>query len=69
MVNKNNSNNNFQEQLFSWANQKDQKVIITSNSLLAESTYQELKKRHHKVCLFPHTETIPYDFFSPSKDI
>ena len=69
MVNKNNSNNNFQEHLFSWANQKDQKVIITSNSLLAESTYQELKKRYHKVSLLPHTETLPYDFFSPSKDI
>ena len=64
-----NRNNNFQEQLFSWANQKDQKVIITSNPLLAESTYQELEKRHPKVSLFPHTETLPYDFFSPSKHI
>ena len=64
-----NRNNSFQEQLFSWANQKDQKVIITSNPLLAESTYQELEKRHPKVILFPHTETLPYDFFSPSKHI
>ena len=64
-----NRNNSFQEQLFSWANQKDQKVIITSNPLLAESTYQELEKRHPKVSLFPHTETLPYDFFSPSKHI
>ena len=55
--------------MFSWANQKDQKVIITSNPLLAESTYQELEKRHPKVSLFPHTETLPYDFFSPSKHI
>ena len=64
-----NRNDSFQEQLFSWANQKDQKVIITSNPLLAESTYQELEKRHPKVSLFPHTETLPYDFFSPSKHI
>ena len=64
-----NRNNSFQEQLFSWANQKEQKVIITSNPLLAESTYQELEKRHPKVSLFPHTETLPYDFFSPSKHI
>ena len=68
-MSKNNRNNSFQEQLFSWANQKDQKVIITSNPLLAESTYQELEKRHPKVSLFPHTETLPYDFFSPSKHI
>ena len=61
-----NRNNSFQEQLFSWANQKGQKVIITSNSLLAELTYQELGKTHPKVSLFPHTETLPYDFFSPS---
>ena len=64
-----NRNNSFQEQLFSWANQKVQKVIITSNPLLAESTYQELEKTHPKVSLFPHTETLPYDFFSPSKHI
>ena len=64
-----NRNNRFQEQLFSWANQKGQKVIITSNPLLAESTYQELEKTHPKVSLFPHTETLPYDFFSPSKHI
>ena len=64
-----NRNNSFQEQLFSWTNQKGQKVIITSNPLLAESTYQELEKKHPKVSLFPHTETLPYDFFSPSKHI
>ena len=64
-----NRNNSFQEQLFSWANQKGQKVIITSNPLLAESAYQELEKKHPKVSLFPHTETLPYDFFSPSKHI
>ena len=64
-----NRNNSFQEQLLSWANQKGQKVIITSNPLLAESTYQELEKTHPKVSLFPHTETLPYDFFSPSKHI
>ena len=64
-----NRNNSFQEQLLSWTNQKGQKVIITSNPLLAESTYQELEKTHPKVSLFPHTETLPYDFFSPSKHI
>ena len=69
MVTKNNRNNNFQEQLFSLANQKDQKVIITSNPSLAELTYQELGKRVQKVSLFSHTETLPYDFFSPSKHI
>ena len=68
-MSKNNRNNSFQEQLFSWANQKGQKVIITSNPLLAELTYQELEKKHPKVSLFPHTETLPYDFFSPSKHI
>ena len=69
MVSRNNRNINFQKQLFSWANGKGQKVVITSNPLLAESIYQELIKKHHKVSLFPHTETLPYDFFSPSKDI
>ena len=69
MVTKNNRNNNFQEQLFSLANPKSQKVIITSNPLLAELTYQELEGRDQKVSLFPHTETLPYDFFSPSKHI
>ena len=64
-----NRNNRFQEQLFSWTNQKGQKVIITSNPLLAELTFQELEKRDQKVSLFPHTETLPYDFFSPSKHI
>ena len=68
-MNKNNKFNNFQEQLFSWTIGKGHKVIITSNPLLAESTYHELKKRNRKVTLFPHTETLPYDFFSPSKDI
>ena len=69
MLNKNNRNFNFQKQLFSWVKGKSQKVIITSNPLLAESTYQELKNKYHKVCLIPHTETLPYDFFSPSKEI
>ena len=69
MLNKNNRNFNFQKQLFSWVKGKSQKVIITSNPLLAESTYQELKKKYHKVYLIPHTETLPYDFFSPSKEI
>ena len=69
MVSRNNRNINFQKQLFSWANGKGQKVVITSNPLLAESIYQELIKKHRKVSLFPHTETLPYDFFSPSKDI
>jgi len=69
MVDRNNRNINFQKQLLSWANGKSQKVIITSNPLLAESTYQELKKKYNKVSRFPHTETLPYDFFSPSKNI
>jgi len=68
-VNKNNRNNNFQKKLISWSNQEGQKIIITSNPLLAESTHQVLEKRNYKVSLFPHTETLPYDFFSPSKDI
>ena len=69
MVSRNNRNINFQKKLFSWTNGKGQKVVITSNPLLAESIYQELIKKHHKVSLFPHTETLPYDFFSPSRDI
>jgi len=69
MLKKNNRNFNFQKQLFSWVKGKGQKIIITSNPLLAESTYQELKKKYHKVYLIPHTETLPYDFFSPSKEI
>ena len=69
MVKKNNRNNNSQKNLLSWARGKNQKVVIASTPLLAEAVYQKLEKRFSKVSLFPHTETLPYDFFSPSKDI
>ncbi len=55
--------------LSSWINNKRPRLIITSTPSLAEIASIELKKTEKKIILFPHTETLPYDFFSPSKYI
>ena len=69
MKNKRPTRNNFERELSTWSLKKGNKLIITSNSSLAESTYRKLEKKMDKVVLLPHTETLPYDFFSPSKNI
>ena len=69
MKNKRPTRNNFESELSTWSLKKGNKLIITSNSSLAESTYRKLEKKMNEVVLLPHTETLPYDFFSPSKNI
>ena len=69
MKNKRPTSNNFESELSTWSLKKGNKLIITSNSSLAESTYRKLEKKMNEVVLLPHTETLPYDFFSPSKNI
>ena len=69
MKNKRPTRNNFESELSTWSLKKGNKLIITSNSSLAESTYRKLEKKMDEVVLLPHTETLPYDFFSPSKNI
>ena len=69
MKNKRPTRNNFERELSTWSLKKGNKLIITSNSSLAESTYLKLEKKMDEVVLLPHTETLPYDFFSPSKNI
>ncbi len=69
MKNKRPTRNNFERELSTWSLKKGNKLIITSNSALAESTYRNLEKKMDEVVLLPHTETLPYDFFSPSKNV
>ena len=69
MKNKRPTSNNFESELSTWSLKKGNKLIITSNSSLAEATYRKLEKKMNEVVLLPHTETLPYDFFSPSKNI
>ena len=69
MKNKRPTSSNFESELSTWSLKKGNKLIITSNSSLAESTYRKLEKKMDEVVLLPHTETLPYDFFSPSKNI
>jgi transcription-repair coupling factor (superfamily II helicase) len=69
MKNKRPTSNNFESELSTWSLKKGNKLIIASNSSLAESTYRKLEKKMNEVVLLPHTETLPYDFFSPSKNI
>ena len=69
MKNKRPTSNKFESELSTWSLKKGNKLIITSNSSLAESTYRKLEKKMDEVVLLPHTETLPYDFFSPSKNI
>ena len=69
MKNKRPTRNNFESELSTWSLKKGNKLIITSNSSLAEATYRKLEKKMNEVVLLPHTETLPYDFFSPSKNI
>ena len=69
MKNKRPTRNNFERELSTWSLKKGNKLIITSNSSLAESAYRKLEKQMDEVVLLPHTETLPYDFFSPSKNV
>ena len=69
MKNKRPTSSKFESELSTWSLKKGNKIIITSNSSLAESTYSKLEKKMDEVVLLPHTETLPYDFFSPSKNI
>jgi len=69
MKNKRPTSSKFESELSAWSLKKGNKLIITSNSSLAESTYSKLEKKMDEVVLLPHTETLPYDFFSPSKNI
>ncbi len=69
MKNKRPTSSKFESELSTWSLKKGNKLIITSNSSLAESTYSKLEKKMDEVVLLPHTETLPYDFFSPSKNI
>ena len=69
MRNKRPTSSKFETELSTWSLKKANKLIITSNSSLAESTYRKLEKKIDEVVLLPHTETLPYDFFSPSKNI
>ena len=69
MKNKRPTSSKFESELSTWSLKKGNKLIITSNSSLAESTYRKLEKKMDEVVLLPHTETLPYDFFSPSKNI
>lgn len=63
MKNKRPTRNNFESELSTWSLKKGNKLIITSNSSLAEATYRKLEKKMNEVVLLPHTETLPYDFF------
>ena len=63
MKNKRPTSNKFESELSNWSLKKGNKLIITSNSSLAESTYRKLEKKMDEVVLLPHTETLPYDFF------
>jgi len=63
MKNKRPTSNNFERELSTWSLKKGNKLIITSNSSLAESAYRKLEKKMDEVVQLPHTETLPYDFF------
>jgi len=72
MVNKLNKVINLEDQLFSKGLTKNSRaLIVLSNTSLAELVFDTLKKERKlsKVCFLPHTETLPYDFFSPSSFI
>ena len=62
-------NNNLVNQLTSKKNfRKKNKLIILSTPSLAEKTHYNLKKSFDegRFFLLPHSETLPYDFFSSS---
>ena len=65
-------NRQFNNKLFSLSHTfSSNQLIILSSPSLAEETFLLLKEElsPHKLYLFPHTETLPYDFFSPSTSI
>ena len=49
----------------------DNQLIVLSSPSLAEQTFNQLKKEINSdnLHLLPHTETLPYDFFSPSANL
>lgn len=49
----------------------DNQLIVLSSPSLAEQTFNQLKKEINSdnIHLLPHTETLPYDFFSPSANL
>tara|TARA_B100000686_G_scaffold38623_1_gene40019 strand:- start:6643 stop:9597 length:2955 start_codon:yes stop_codon:yes gene_type:complete len=51
-------------------NTKGKNVVLTSKVSDAENLFLELKEKKLDTYLvfMPHTETLPYDFFSPSKE-
>ena len=51
MKNKRPTSNNFESELSTWSLKKGNKLIITSNSSLAESTYRKLEKKINEVVL------------------
>ena len=50
---------------------KNNQLLIFSSPALAENAYNELKKffEKRKIYLLPHSETLPYDFFSSSANV
>ena len=50
---------------------KNNELLIFSSPALAENVYKELKKflDREKIYLLPHSETLPYDFFSSSASV
>ena len=50
---------------------KNNQLLIFSSPPLAENAYNELKKSFgkEKIYLLPHSETLPYDFFSSSANV
>ena len=61
-----------EDQLFSGGLTKNSRaLIVLSNTSLAELVFELLREERkiNPVYLLPHTETLPYDFFSPSSVI
>jgi len=64
-VNKNIPSNNIEEIIN--GNKSDQQIIVLSSPKKAE-VLSNLEKKN-KILYLPYSETLPYDFFSPSKQI
>ena len=72
MVKKLNPIIKIEDQLFSGGLTKNSRaLIVLSNTSLAELVFELLREERKidQVYLLPHTETLPYDFFSPSSVI
>ena len=72
MVKKLNPIIKIEDQLFSGGLTKNSRaLIVLSNTSLAELVFELLREERKitPVYLLPHTETLPYDFFSPSSVI